>query len=164
MADTLSKLTPVLMNPKAPHHAREMANRTLLELQVFNLSNPVDKETDQAIEVLKSNAKRRAEEAQSVAKEKMRKEGPDKWHDLHHRARDHKGDDMPYLNTLAAWITCGECRQHFRQYLAAQPPRFQDTHFDYFAWTVNLHNSVNEKLGKPVISLTDAVDIYYKDF
>jgi hypothetical protein len=30
-----------------------------------------------------------------------------------------------------------------------------------FTWTVQLHNSVNEKLGKPIVSVQEAENIWF---
>ncbi len=38
------------------------------------------------------------------------------------------------------------CRQHLKAYLVEHPPRFDD----FAAWSVELHNAINLRLGKPI--------------
>jgi hypothetical protein len=44
------------------------------------------------------------------------------------------------------------CEQHLFEYISENPPSYAD----FFAWGVNLHNAVNERIGKPVIAVEDA--------
>jgi hypothetical protein len=77
----------------------------------------------------------------------------DHWSELHN-----KQDATPeWLDDWVARIpkTCG-CGESFKSILLRVPPRFED----WFAWTVDVHNAVNEKLKKPKISLADARQIW----
>jgi hypothetical protein len=38
------------------------------------------------------------------------------------------------------------CRKDFLEYLKTNPPRFDD----FYAWSVEAHNYVNQKTGKPI--------------
>jgi hypothetical protein len=72
------------------------------------------------------------------------------WEELHQK----KDADAKWL---AAWVRripkfgCA-CREGFERILREIPPRFDD----WFAWTVEVHNAVNFKLGKPEIEWEEA--------
>jgi hypothetical protein len=53
------------------------------------------------------------------------------------------------LREFVARLPCGECVGHAEAYLARAPPDLSDT-YAYQAWTVDFHNDVNIRLGKPV--------------
>lgn len=72
-------------------------------------------------------------------------------------AHDHAAaTERTYLTLIAARLPCGECRQHWVEQLFATPPDFGD----YFGWLVARHNHVNEMLGKPTWSLTEAREFW----
>jgi hypothetical protein len=50
-------------------------------------------------------------------------------------------------------LPCFWCRLHFSQVLAEYP--IPDT--EVFKWSVDVHNLVNERLGKPVVSFEEAL-------
>jgi hypothetical protein len=51
-------------------------------------------------------------------------------------------------------IPCLSCRQHFEQVLVENPVPEAG---DFFAWSVDVHNIVNKRLGKPEFSYEDAL-------
>lgn len=51
-------------------------------------------------------------------------------------------------------IPCLSCRQHFEQVLVENPIPESD---DFFKWSVDVHNIVNKRLGKPEVSYEDAL-------
>lgn len=53
---------------------------------------------------------------------------------------------------------CG-CAGSANELLNANPPRF-DSPDDFFCWSVQYHNAVNRKLGKPEMTLEDALAIW----
>ena len=65
---------------------------------------------------------------------------------------------------LAEWektipqYECG-CRAFYAKYKAENPPDFTSPEA-FFAWGVNLHNSVNRKLGKPELTYEEALSIW----
>lgn len=77
------------------------------------------------------------------------------WEELHRK----KGTDAKWL---AGWVkripnfgcSCGE---EFKRILREIPPRFDD---DWFRWTVEVHNAVNRKLGKPEIDYEKACELW----
>lgn len=48
-----------------------------------------------------------------------------------------------------------DCRKHWKELVAANPPDFSSRE-SFFAWSVDRHNDVNAKLGKPPVSLEEA--------
>jgi hypothetical protein len=50
------------------------------------------------------------------------------------------------------------CQEHFRQFISEHPPVWQDL----FGWSVHLHNDVNERIGKPAISVEKAREAWEK--
>jgi hypothetical protein len=74
----------------------------------------------------------------------------DHWAELHT-----KTDATP--EWLEDWIAripsgCG-CGESFDSILLRVPPRFGE---DWFEWTVQIHNAVNQKLGKPEMTINEA--------
>lgn len=57
-----------------------------------------------------------------------------------------------FIESYQMVLPCLGCRLHFSQLLAENP--FPDT--DHFKWSVDIHNKVNERIGKPVMSYEDA--------
>ena len=51
-------------------------------------------------------------------------------------------------------IPCLSCRQHFEQVLVENPVPESG---DFFKWSVDVHNIVNKRLGKPEFSYEDAM-------
>ncbi len=58
-----------------------------------------------------------------------------------------------FYNSLATMIPCPVCREHYREFLKEEPVESatmnRDTLID---WVFRLHNKVNARLGKPVLS------------
>lgn len=77
-----------------------------------------------------------------------------------HWAKLHTAES-PNAEWLTNWIAripaygCS-CHSDFHKILAANPPRFDD----WFPWTVEVHNTVNEKVENPVITLEQASAIW----
>jgi hypothetical protein len=61
-------------------------------------------------------------------------------------------------------LPCGECRVHFNKILEDLPPNFSDSR-EFFNWGVEAHNKVNERLGKRLFTIEEAVLLWdFKDF
>ena len=58
-----------------------------------------------------------------------------------------------FIETYQMVLPCFGCRLHFSQLLAENP--IPDV--DQFRWSVNIHNIVNERLGKPIVTYEDAL-------
>jgi hypothetical protein len=84
---------------------------------------------------------------------------PATWDELHRRALAHDDSDdsewlTDFLNRVPN-ISC-DCRRHAKEWVRDNPPRWSD----YFAWTVDFHNAVNVRLGKPVLTFDQARALY----
>lgn len=58
-----------------------------------------------------------------------------------------------FIETYQMVLPCFGCRLHFSQLLAEKP--IPDV--DQFRWSVDIHNIVNERLGKPTVTYEDAL-------
>ena len=96
--------------------------------------------------------------------------GPFFWHTIHITAigypKDpsyaHKKAAKEFFESLGQLIPCSICREHYMTHLQKMPisPHL-DRRDDLFRWTVNLHNEVNESLGKPRVTEAESL-LYYR--
>lgn len=81
-------------------------------------------------------------------------DGSKLWAELHT-----KRDATP--EWFAEWLSrvpnfrCS-CRRDFEAIILANPPRYND----WFKWTVEIHNSVNKKLGKSIVTFEAAMNFW----
>lgn len=61
-------------------------------------------------------------------------------------------------NELIPNVNC-QCRKHWKEMVEKYPPDFS-SRAGFFAWTVDRHNDVNIRLGKPTVTLNEAVGLY----
>lgn len=82
--------------------------------------------------------------------------GPNLWGTLHLLCLT--GTITPnFVQEFTSAIPCSMCSGHFSQLVSENPlPETQDPSV-LFEWSVLLHNKVNEKLGKPIISVDQAM-------
>lgn len=77
------------------------------------------------------------------------------WDELHRRALIIREDDTLWLmadfTPRVAHINCA-CRVNWSVWIKDNKPNWTN----YFEWTVNAHNAVNIKLGKPIWTTEDA--------
>jgi hypothetical protein len=88
--------------------------------------------------------------------------GPALWKTIHTyasqcRTPEEKRRCIEYLHYLQSVFPCPRCKPHFGQYLLQNKPNCD---MDLFFWTVEFHNAVNRRLGKPTMDLIDACDLY----
>lgn len=71
---------------------------------------------------------------------------------------DRKQEFRDFVEILPSVIPCAVCRTHFAENLQKYP--LKDEHLvsneTFFKWTVDIHNIVNQQLGKPVIEYESA--------
>ncbi len=81
------------------------------------------------------------------------------WADLHRRALTttiiNPEVEAAWLRKFDERVPCGECQSHWRRLLKQDPPDLSSPG-GYFAWTVLMHNRVNERLGKPTATVEQA--------
>lgn len=70
-------------------------------------------------------------------------------------------DDYQTLKTFiysyVGALPCVVCRKHFEEVLAQVPFPSESENLAYFKWSVDVHNIVNNRLGKPRVSYDDAL-------
>lgn len=66
-----------------------------------------------------------------------------------------------FYEGLQHLIPCPTCREHYAEHLQKHPlaPSL-DNRRDLFTWTVNVHNAVNKKLGKPTVTEDQALAFF----
>lgn len=101
-------------------------------------------------------------EARRRGTEKWRREvAPVVWKTWHARARGFAGaSDMEFITKMRDDIPCGDCKKGFIAILKELPPKWDDEGWSYFDWTVEVHNRVNEKLGKAKVTIEEAERMY----
>jgi len=88
----------------------------------------------------------------------------DLWKDLHMGALRFEGTtDGPFLARFRAELLkitreCG-CKNFWDTWTRANPPTYVPSEA-YFEWTIRVHNAVNQKLGKPIITVEDGRAIF----
>lgn len=91
--------------------------------------------------------------------------GPPLWETMHYAAfqcPEPFAERAPALLGLvrayATLLPCAECRGHFAALLAAHPPEeaARDGRQAFARWTVDAHNRVNARLGKPLVTFEQA--------
>lgn len=92
--------------------------------------------------------------------------GPGLWFWIHITSLDAttKSSKEYYIHNLTLLSNrhpCGMCRSHMKSYLNENPPQeFMSIDKGLFIHSVNFHNAVNRRLGKSVLSLKDAYNMY----
>jgi hypothetical protein len=89
--------------------------------------------------------------------------GPPLWADLHRWALTTPLDAVgQWLAVFRRRVPCGKCRREFTS-IVQDLPAPATSNDDLFAWTVEVHNRVNRKLGKPEMSVEAARPLYFSN-
>ena len=66
-----------------------------------------------------------------------------------------------FFEAIGDVLPCLDCQTHYKEMLVNNPPVLvnKDT---LFKWTVDIHNKVNERLNKKIISYDEAYNIWTK--
>jgi hypothetical protein len=100
--------------------------------------------------------------------------GPGMWNILHSSALECSSPDCQLwtsiLRLISSRISCARCQSHLSQFLRDNPlDNYHDMYnskgrfLGYFIWTVALHNSVNESLGKKTVDYSRAYSYYVQE-
>jgi hypothetical protein len=65
-----------------------------------------------------------------------------------------------FVECYKSVLPCISCREHFTQVLEENPVPTTEDRMVIFAWSVDVHNLVNERIGKPVIGYEEALAIW----
>lgn len=96
---------------------------------------------------------------------------PGAWYIIHSFARSadqHRANQVnfglafiTYMEDLAANFKCVVCQPHLQAFLARYPPATYLSREDgLWRWTVDLHNDVNRRTGKPIVSYGEAAELH----
>ena len=80
------------------------------------------------------------------------------WHDLWREIHTKQDPTQEWWDSIVKKVSsyfCS-CGDFLRDYVATNQPRFDD----WFAYSWELHNAVNEKLGKPQLPIEEAKAIW----
>jgi hypothetical protein len=97
--------------------------------------------------------------------------GPFFWHTIHIVALGYpksptytdKKCAKEFYESLAYLLPCAVCREHYREHITKKPINtFLDSRTDLIKWTIQIHNAVNQKLGKLEWSLEEVLSYYEK--
>lgn len=97
--------------------------------------------------------------------------GPHLWMYMHFAAANYPEQPterdvqemINWLCSLPVTIPCDSCRTHFRRYIEKSKPRLPEICSDkerLFNFLVDIHNKVNERNQKPIMSYEEAKQIY----
>jgi Erv1 / Alr family len=72
---------------------------------------------------------------------------------------------LTFILNLPYYLPCGECSLNLARELQALPPTeaVMESTDSLARWGVELHNSVNKRLGKPLVTYKDVVEYFYFD-
>ena len=89
--------------------------------------------------------------------------GPQLWSVLHSLPESAKSLEKlkGCLGNLC--LPCQTCQDHYDAFASANPPSSIGTRTEAFDWIFNLHNKVNEQLGKPRIHRGDLIERHRAD-
>lgn len=94
--------------------------------------------------------------------------GPGIWYKMHldgvwADTDEKKRCVIDQIKYLQANFPCGECKEHFADYIRTHPLELTlgKSPESLFLWTFNFHNAVNYRLKKPQVSYDDAKKIFY---
>lgn len=70
---------------------------------------------------------------------------------------DEKSSMTRFFTEFAKFYPCGYCASHLRQELVSRPPQV-NSNGDLSKWLCDIHNEVNERLGKPKFDCSRALE------
>lgn len=65
-----------------------------------------------------------------------------------------------FIYAFAEVIPCPRCASHFKELINEVPFPNGAEPLELFKWSVSIHNMVNERIGKPIVSVNDAIAIW----
>lgn len=81
------------------------------------------------------------------------------WQLLHTYKYESEEKTKIWFEAWKAKISCGSCKAHLEELLKALPTDYSSKE-GFFKWTVEIHNMVNKKLEKPIVSVEEALLIW----
>jgi len=147
-------------SPDAPYH-KQHAVATFVERVVCGALGINWDEHNKWVQRAGDEVERMQGETQSP----ILREGPRLWAELHlFSLRNRNCEDRAFVkNWFDNWVKsipwngC-PCQQHFEEYCKQFPPNFNDL----WNWSVQLHNDVNKRIGRKVLSIEEAEALWRK--
>jgi hypothetical protein len=62
-----------------------------------------------------------------------------------------------FINAFSDALPCPACASHFKELLMEFPFPASDDPIVLFEWSVNAHNRVNARIGKPILTMEQAL-------
>lgn len=93
------------------------------------------------------------------------------WGFIHNVALGYPNNEISYMEkeqyrifftVIGDVLPCEDCRKHYKEMIKDNPPVLVDRN-SIFKWTVDIHNKVNKRLNKKIITLSEAYNIWTKD-
>lgn len=77
---------------------------------------------------------------------------------------EEKQNVKKFFDLLTVLLPCSNCRSHYINNLQRNPltDNILNSKYKLIEWLVNLHNEVNERTGKKIMSVEQAIDFYTK--
>ena len=99
--------------------------------------------------------------------------GPGFWFAIHKLAIEAQTPEqeqffLEFLEKVRQIFPCERCVKHMEEYLKENPISYNflchknGIRIGYFYFSWNLHNHVNQSIGKPLMSFEEALSLYYK--
>jgi hypothetical protein len=86
--------------------------------------------------------------------------GPYFWGTLHLACLG-GGKIKDLVEAFPSALPCPTCSSHFSSVIRSHPfPDDMENPIEVFKWSVDVHNAVNKRLGKPNVSYNDAFDFW----
>lgn len=79
---------------------------------------------------------------------------------LHATTDSQKLSFQVMMEQLSAHLGCNECQTHLKYYMTQFPIRAYWRNNQLFKWSWELHNHVNQKLGKRLFSFDESLNMY----
>lgn len=74
---------------------------------------------------------------------------------------EEKENTLKFVHGLRDVLPCPTCKEDFKEMLRVNPlERHLNSREAFARWTNGVHNQVNEKLGKPLVSFEESVSIW----
>jgi len=95
--------------------------------------------------------------------------GPSTWHTIHLLCYTAPVTLSPteqlryttFFKALPFVLPCASCSEHLQEHYKQHPiENFVSSQASLFEWSVHIHNTVNQMLGKPIVSLEKAKSIW----
>ena len=143
-------------HPDAPYHRQHAIAMAVEREAAIALSTDWEAHDKWVFDV--GNEVERIEKRGELQKSKILMQGARHWAELHLYGL--RSDFIPLLDK-ANWLHCWveglpfdgcPCEAHLKEWLKDNPPGYTN----FFEWGVQLHNAVNDRIGKPVIDVAGA--------